>query len=55
MLHFSGVKWRAVIPIFLIVTMAVGDFSPPIIGATINPAIISKAWAPASTMRLSRG
>ena len=26
MLHFSGVKWRAVIPIFLIVTMAVGGF-----------------------------
>ena len=26
MLHFSGVKWRAVIPIFMILAMAVGGF-----------------------------
>ena len=26
MLHFSGVKWRAVIPIFMIVAMVVGGF-----------------------------
>ena len=39
MLHFSGVKWRAVIPIFMIWPWLWVDFSPRIIGATINPAI----------------
>ena len=26
MLHFSGVKWRAVIPVFLVVGLAVGGY-----------------------------